>query len=593
MRPLGSDADKVIGSMKLGTAGGVILNPSVLSNGEVCMDGPPLMSAGKTVRIGGWSFWWLPEFGPCIALLSKDDQRRINEIASGCVCVRPIVIDDIPYLNDDQADKLRTSLQVSGKTLSFSCSNDGKFSSWVQERKNCPSLWFLGSKDHVFDGCFEDRNFRFLCTERFHGSDLDRNAFKSKWINKSSVEQFVISLLSGFKLPNVDETQEESCDEVSKVVCPTQEESCDEVSSDKNESDVNSGVTGTTSSEDDIPEKVVSFGVDEVIEFSYEDRESELVNSRGFKATSSTQVSLEFDHHLLTHFPSKRDCEVCKSSKRRHKGFVRGSASGKDFKDPFLVCDWVNPRVVATDGSKYCLVIGWVQKDVCLVFPSKVKKGTVVGFLDKARKEWGISSQSYVFHSDNERVLGSVEVLKYLEKNGEDPGGVLWNGVPHAKNSNAFAESYVKRVEDGTRCLLTQSGLPVKMWQHAAVAFGVCDCWSKGVELRINKCKPLPSGCRGEGVLPKGLLFKDKFESRVTNVCNLGVDTTSSGGFKVLFMGANGKFRRSVVMNRDVRWFPSEMCFERTKFNLRNVVKAIPGMECENKVSPHQAQVSV
>lgn len=524
---------------------------------------------GKAIRLGRWSFWWTPETGPCLAKLSSKTQRSIRDAFKGIQCIRPLAHSDIPYVSKVDAKVIRESLHKCAQGFRSEIMSSEVFEKWMEERKQFPSLWFLGYRCKDFDFKFKEELFRHMCVECICHGVKTQGGSGSKWMECHSIHEFVDWILTGNSAPVITEDDVE-------IACPQNVSVVD--------ADVNPNV------EDEYGGKHVSFGDDVVVEYEIDDSICEVVSEsgeqvcgmRGIKCTQS------FDEHMLTHFPSREDCVVCKEAKRRAAKYVKGSSSGPNCEDPFLVADWMNPRVQASDGSKYCLVIGWVQKDVVLAFPSVVKKGQVARCLDNALKEWGLEKSRFVFHSGNEKVLHAPEVLDYLGKPGS--GGIEWNGIPYKSNTNSRAESFVQRVENGARCMLAQSGLPVKMWHCAVEAFCQGQMVTKRVGFRINTSKLVPFGCIGRAALPKGLLFKDKFDSRVTRVCNLGLDRATSGGQRVLFKSANNKYRRSVVLARDIVWEPENFAFGSKECGLDKVSTEQIGESCLNRISPHQAQ---
>ena len=75
------------------------------------------------------------------------------------------------------------------------------------------------------------------------------------------------------------------------------------------------------------------------------------------------------------------------------------------------------------------------------------------------------------FHSDNARELAkAAKVLNWPHS----------TSVPYVSQTNGIAERCIRTVEEGTRALLEQSGLPTAMWPWAAKAF----CFGSNVALQ-------------------------------------------------------------------------------------------------------------
>lgn len=256
-----------------------------------------------------------------------------------------------------------------------------------------------------------------------------------------------------------------------------------------------------------------------------------------------------------------------------------------------MVVDWITVRTKASGGEKYVLVVGWVQTGAIFALGSKLKKDAVVPILEAAREAFGLQDQRIIVHSDGERVLDGPEVREYLTSWAPDqPGGSTHHGVPYHSNSNAYVENFIRKLEDGVRCTLVQSGLPPTVWPAAVEAWCVGHNASLGVQPRINTTTIMPFGCFGSATLPQKLLFTDKFASRTVGVCYLGINRKSSGGVKIMFRGSDGKFRRSTVMARDVLWEPECSAFVLTQRNLEAIHEAIPEMCSLNPISRFQAQ---
>lgn len=96
--------------MRVEGVGGINHTAHVLDNEELILDGPPLIPSGKAARVGGWTHWWTPNHGPCILQLSDHEQKQLDSIVSDKKHIRPLVIDDIPYLSKTDAFEIRKSM---------------------------------------------------------------------------------------------------------------------------------------------------------------------------------------------------------------------------------------------------------------------------------------------------------------------------------------------------------------------------------------------------------------------------------------------------------------------------------------------------
>eukprot|EP00399_MALV-I-05_sp_L67-4_P000175 gene175-96_t len=427
---------------------------------EVVIPGPELMSWGRSVMLGGWDSWWIPETGPCLTHLTASQKQFRVELSKSEGVIKPNVRDFIPYLCDDDAWLIRSSL-------------------------------FEAQDQHV-SVC------RLAVCDEGHMSE-------------------------GFESAEVH-------------ACP----------------------------------------------------------AKVRRARRGPDVPF-FDDHVLTHFPARKDCAVCQQAKRKSRPYVRGSASKCHGNVPLLTFDWLQPTKVASNGCRYVGVVGWVQKKCAFPVCTKKKEGMSVEVLHSARAAWGLLGRSFVIHTDNEGVLKCGEMSEYLTNKSGHWHGERQAGVPHVKNTNAYAEFFVRRVNEGVRCLMFQSALPLSMWPRAVASFAVEDARRAGISPQFNRCQPVPFGCLGRAVLPAGVLIKDKFDSRVTHVANLGVDHTSSGGVHVLYASAGNVLRTATVMSRDVVWQPDVFAFERSVRQLREVDRVLPELfdACVNPVKEYSVECSI
>lgn len=549
--------------------GNHIENGILLENQEIQLEGDPLLPTGRSVRLGEWTFGWSPIFGPSIRKLTPTQQSAINNIQSEQQNLYPIVIDDIPYLNNNDAQIIRDSI-IKGMPRSFVASSGPGGPSGGSL---APSVWILGTNSDSFDRVFlSDETFRQICLDAFHKYGLDRKSFGELWHKAETPFEFLVNLSdisTGDAIPiTIEETNRS-----------------------KGEEELPDGLVQEEPETNEI--KGVSFGDADIVIFDTLET-VETIAECNHEVRACKAKSIVFDQHLLCHEPHDPNCVICAAGKRRKSKFVRGGASGKDYPFPFLVADWCNPRNKASDGSRYVLVFKWVQTGALWGVSCKTKKECVVSALESARTAFGILDQRFVFHTDGERVLLSPEVKKYLVGwSPEDPGGLAWRGVPHRSNTNSHVENAVKLVEDGARTILLSSGFPSDMWHYAIDHYCTAHNANLGILPAINTTTLLPLGCIGRSPLPKGLVFNDKFSSRAKLVCYTGPDLLTSGGARILFAGADGKIRKSTILFRDVDWEPEVFAFKRTEKNLRDVFKTLPEFCAENPITAHQAQCEI
>ena len=143
--------------------------------------------------------------------------------------------------------------------------------------------------------------------------------------------------------------------------------------------------------------------------------------------------------------------------------------------------------------------------------------------------------------------------------------------------------------------LLFQGAIPLALRPYGVQAFSIEDARRSGIVPRFNTCVPVPFGCLGKAVLPKGVLAKDKFDSRVTHVAALGVDPLTSGGVRVLYPASGGVLRTATVLQRDVAFLPEEFAFERSVRDLREVDTVLPELVegCVNPIKKWMVQCNL
>ena len=172
-------------------------------------------------------------------------------------------------------------------------------------------------------------------------------------------------------------------------------------------------------------------------------------------------------NHNLTHFPKDPKCEVCNlcrfrkkpTAKRFKEGFA-GWDEPKDFCD-LLTCDHMviaerKPQNRSRHGHKYAFVLQDYALKWLDCFPSRTKTGDETAH--NCSEFLGPSKRPKVVYSDNSgEIKSAMTHLNILHA----------TCTPHVPQSNGVAENSVKRVKEGTRCLIVQSGLSHHWWAEA------------------------------------------------------------------------------------------------------------------------------
>ncbi len=170
--------------------------------------------------------------------------------------------------------------------------------------------------------------------------------------------------------------------------------------------------------------------------------------------------------HLFTHLPMDPTCRACRLAKsqrrparrspQRHKG-----VDPKAFGDEVHLDTWfVSEASRGFSGETCALTILDVATGWCECHPLK----------DRTSESVRLALRSF------EGNPGTVKYI-YSDGAGEFTRAAAMLGVPHDtaipynKNMNARVERQNRTIEEGTRTLLQQSGLPVCFWTFASMAF--------------------------------------------------------------------------------------------------------------------------
>lgn len=585
-----------------------------LPSGELAMAGEPLLPLGRSIRRGSWSFFWPKGKDPTLSVLTEDQIDQIQSIVrSGDEVIHPYVKEDLPYVRNSDAVKVRQRIALdreptlpSARVLKSETSNQIK--QIVIEEQSVP---FIGFK------CKEFAKWRNSCKEAKAVTDaaidlgeINTDDIGRMWKHKASSEDFLLDLDQ--VIQQILEPEEEPGPQQRCFHHTPTEESGGKVSfgddvvkhffgDDKHQED-------WTGIEDSNPILAYAMKVarKKHLRAMRMDGDGE-IDAREAAAVAPPVkrpkklpkfVGLEdlstMEKHNLCHEPARADCEVCQASKKRHKPWVRDSSTKCDdakLKGSILLTmDWASPSETSSSGARFLAVIGYVEKGCAYAKGFKVKQGASATALHEARVAWGIEDKPFVLHSDNEAILKCQDMKSYLRKQAEvcPAGGVALNGVPHRSNTNSRAERFVRSACEGIRSLIFQAGIPTKWWHVASDAYSVESARIAGIKPRFNETPPIAFGTLGEAILPTGILFKDKFQSRTNFVAHMGCESSTSGGVKVLYSDAAGRLKRATILSRDVVWKTGQFALKRCRKGLGFISELFPKMAAANPVTQFQ-----
>ena len=168
--------------------------------------------------------------------------------------------------------------------------------------------------------------------------------------------------------------------------------------------------------------------------------------------------------HFLTHHPKHPACPVCQCCKMQRARCARKHDAHSD--DPQMFGDGVTADhiIIPADWESYqkdravCVILdrgtGWIGAYPCKTKNAEDTKSCFQHFLGSV-----IPKKVYTD--------GSHEFKNALKSLGL-PHDVA---TPHRPQTNGIAERAVKRILEGARCLLKQSGLPEYFWPDAVRCF--------------------------------------------------------------------------------------------------------------------------
>lgn len=587
-------------------AGGINTTATVVASGELLMDGEPLMPMGRTIRRSLWSNCWLKNHKPVIVQLSDEQQERIYQIIQeeGSDHIYPLVKGDIPYLRDSEARVLRDAISLV-KSPSVSARKSTVRDKLLVKFKGQKAVQYIGMPSIEFIKWMNaSSQNRELADMTMTTPEVTPAVIRELWRGSISSKEFTRKL-DNLLLSFSEGGEEDARGQPHILKRKMSEDNHSEKHPDEND-------------QEEPETKKVSFGSQEVKHFFCDecvDGNSEfedltitkdrkpLWHAMAMKRarerkekTPDLEDMDEFTRHCMTHTPARKDCKVCQMTKKTLAPFVRGGATNQDSESiqdcEFLTFDWITPSHTASDGSRFGAIIGHVGRGCVFVKGYKEKAdGVAVSALHEARCLWGIDTKRFVVHSDNEGVLKSEQMARYIQDQhqGRDGGSDFMYGVPRRSNSNCRAERFVRSGIEGVRALVYQAGIPSRWWPLAAHFLTIESARRSGMKPRYNTSKPVPFGTLGRALLPKGLSMNDKFDTKVRYVSYMGIDHRTSGGVKILFSDAAGKIKKGTIMARDVEWCMGEFAMERTRENLCEVTQWFEKCLALNGITENQA----
>ena len=204
--------------------------------------------------------------------------------------------------------------------------------------------------------------------------------------------------------------------------------------------------------------------------------------------------------HYMTHFPKDPNCPICMQYK------VQKKQNRKKKKGEHHSESWVRPKTFAEQGTMDHADIGGKDNrnasmddermaliilDLCTLWlgghPTKSKSG--LDSLEAAERYYGPGVVPQLVYTD-----GAPELEWCMKQMGAKHDTC----TPHVPQSNGLAEGAVRKVKEGTSCVLAQSGLALGFWSYAMLAFcfnrNITDVLSHGFtayQLRFGEFKGL------------------------------------------------------------------------------------------------------
>ena len=172
----------------------------------------------------------------------------------------------------------------------------------------------------------------------------------------------------------------------------------------------------------------------------------------------------EMEKHMLTHFPSLPECQICQECKAQKAPHARIKYDAdRETPEPIafgdqVTCDhgFVHQHCKSKSGKSCFLGIQdrWSMYLVAIPAPEKS-----VEYSRKAILHFfGPGQKPKILYSDcSQELRKACKDLEFLAD----------TSTPHRPQSNGVAERCQRRIKEGTRCVLQQSGLDPDWWPEA------------------------------------------------------------------------------------------------------------------------------
>ncbi len=169
--------------------------------------------------------------------------------------------------------------------------------------------------------------------------------------------------------------------------------------------------------------------------------------------------------NIPKHSEESNFCDVCIKSKIVSKPFPKAATSRASAPLELIHSDVIyvlSPESIR--GEKYVLTFVDDYSRFSVIYLLKHKSDVFEKFLDfKALVERQLNAQIKCLRSDHGGEYMSTEFENYLRQNGI----ARQLSLPDASQQNGVAERHNRTLADITRCLLADSGLPLKYWVEA------------------------------------------------------------------------------------------------------------------------------
>ena len=176
------------------------------------------------------------------------------------------------------------------------------------------------------------------------------------------------------------------------------------------------------------------------------------------------QCYVPSEQHMLTHFPKDPNCPICANCKITKKPCRRNSDPKADQPTKFGESITADHMISGRDEASYkgdtvtCVILdrgtGWL-----MAYPAK----------HKSAAETKKAFMQFLGQATPDRVYtdGSQEFKSALEELGL-PHDV---STPHRPQTNGVVERTNRRILEGVRCLLFQSGMPLCFWRDVVMTY--------------------------------------------------------------------------------------------------------------------------